>query len=77
MKQWWHETYILPSELSVLVTSKTCYLAPKPFSLHSAPITIVENQAYNLPSDVIKLKTPQTSSVHMKNNHLWEDALSK
>ena len=39
---------------------------------------ILENKAYELPSGIIKLMTPKTSSVHIqKNNHLWKDEFSK
>ena len=80
IKQWWHETHILPSELIELGTPKICYLAPKMCSLHHAPPnnkTTVENKAYDLPSGVIKLMTPQTGSVDTKNYHLWEGDFSK
>ena len=34
---------------------------------------IVENKAYNLASDVNKLMTPRTCSLHtQKNNNLWK-----
>ena len=76
IKQWWHETYILPSELSKLMTPKTCSLSPRTFSLHSAPPknnkTIMENKAYNLPDGVIKLMTPRTCSVHTKKQSFVE-----
>ena len=39
--------------------------------------TVVENKAYNLPNDVIRIMTTKTGSVHTKNNHLWEGNLSK
>ena len=80
IKQRWHETHILPSELIELGTPKTCYLAPKMCYLLHAPQnnkTTVENMAYDLPSGVIKLMTPQSGSVDTKNYHLREGNFSK
>ena len=53
MKQWWHKSYIQPSELKELITPKTCSLDPKTCSFQNVPPnneTIAENKTYNLPS---------------------------
>ena len=53
IQQWWHETYILPSEVHKLITPQTCSLAHKTPSFQNVPPnnkTIAENKTYNLPS---------------------------
>ena len=77
MKQWWHETYILPSELRAPNMQALWSLRHFFFFLFFAPCplnnkTVVENKAYNIPGGVLKLMTPKTGSVHTKNNHLWK-----
>ena len=74
IKQWWHETCILPSELR----------APNMYALWSLRHffffaqcpqnnkTLIENKAYNLPGGVIKLMTPKTGSVHTKKQSFME-----
>ena len=67
IKQWWHETDILPSELSELKTPpKHAPLPLRHVLCRMLPNNkpIVENKIYNLPIGVIKLMTPRTWSVH-------------
>ena len=86
IKQWWHETYILPSELRELVTPNTCSLAPKIMFLVQCPPnnkTTIEHKASNLPNGVTKgrwLMTPQTGCGHTHihaNNYLWKGNFSE
>ena len=77
MKQWWHETYILPSELRAPNIQALWSLRHFFFFLFFAPCplnnkTVVENKAYNISGGVLKLMTPKTGSVHTKNNDLWK-----
>ena len=70
----------LPSELSEFIIPKHTLWALK-YIVSTVPPNnemILENKAYELPSSIIKLMTPKTSSVHtQKDNHLCKGEFSK